>query len=170
MRIHLLVLAVLAAGCRPASPPAVPEPLPNPAPPAPQPPPPPGIHGDSHSNVPICVLRNGRLENVYVEYNPQSGDTTYQGRPFSATFHTDSTHALNASWYQDNEPIAFARGRYVKYGLPRILGSTELVPIGTFRGVTVFAEPMANRERPEVIYIPVRPGCEFQPYMGAGIK
>ena len=76
MRIQLLVLAVLVAGCNRGSPPAGPEPLPSPAPPAPQPPPP-GIHSGINSNVRICVLRNGRLEDVYVEYNPQSGDTTY---------------------------------------------------------------------------------------------
>jgi hypothetical protein len=28
----------------------------------------------------------------------------------------------------------------------------------------VFAEPGADARRPEVIYVPTRPGCEFQPY------
>jgi hypothetical protein len=45
-----------------------------------------------------------------------------------------------------------------------------VVPIGTFRGVTVFAEPGANREKPLVIYLPVRPACEFQPYIPIGAK
>ncbi|MFL5381044.1 MAG: hypothetical protein ACJ8GN_00835 [Longimicrobiaceae bacterium] len=110
------------------------------------------------------------MEDVEIQYNPQRGDTTYQGRPFHAAFPTDSTFALNTSWYRDNEPIAFGLGRYVKYGLPRLLGSTDVVPIGTFRGTTVFAEPTMPRDRPEVIYIPTRPVCEFQPYMMTGIK
>jgi len=36
--------------------------------------------------------------------------------------------------------------------------------VGTVNNVSVFAEPSANAQRPEVIYIPTRPGCEFQPY------
>jgi hypothetical protein len=28
----------------------------------------------------------------------------------------------------------------------------------------VFAEPSANAQHPEVIYLPVQPGCVFQPY------
>lgn len=173
MRIQLLVLAALAAGCRQVSPPAVPEPLPSPAPPAPPlpPPPPPAppigvIDGDLRT----CVVRNGRMEDVEIEYNPQRGDTTYLGRPLSAAFPTDSTYALNAAWYRDGEPIWVGQGRYVKHGLPRILGTTDVVPVGTFRGVTVFAEPVANRGRPAVIYLPVRPGCEFQPYIATGPK
>jgi hypothetical protein len=53
--------------------------------------------------------------------------------------------------------------RYVKYGLPRVLGVNEVTRVGEFQGVPIFAE--AGRTAPyEVIYVPVRPGCEFQPY------
>ena len=117
-----------------------------------------------------CVVRNGRMEDVDIEYNPQRGDTTYQGRPFSAAFPVDSTVALNADWYRESMVVGFEWGRYLKYGQPRILGITDVVPIGTFRGVTVFAEPGANREKPLVIYLPVRPACEFQPYIPIGAK
>jgi hypothetical protein len=115
-----------------------------------------------------CVVRDGRMEDVDIDYNTASGDTTYQGRPFHAAFPVDSTYALDASWYRDSEPLWFGQGRYVKYGQPRILGTTDVVPVGTFRGVTVFAEPSANRERPEVIYLPVDPVCDFQPYVVTG--
>jgi len=168
IRTHLLLLAALALGCSRGQSPE-PAPVPEPAPPV-QPPPPALLAGIPHDPPFVCIVRNGRLEEVEIEYNPQRGDSTYQSRPFSAAFPTDSTYALNAAWYRDNEPIAFARGRYVKYGLPRILGTTDVVPFGDFQGVTVFAEPTMNRDRPEVIYIPVRPGCEFQPYIGSWVK
>jgi hypothetical protein len=58
----------------------------------------------------------------------------------------------------------------VKYALPRILGTTDVVPISRFRGVMVFVEPGMDPRRPEVIYLPTRPGCEFHPYMRAGPK
>ena len=110
------------------------------------------------------------MEDVDIRYNPQRGDTTYQGRPFHAAFPVDSTVALNADWYRESMVVGFEWGRYLKYGQPRILGITDVVPIGTFRGVTVFAEPGADRERPQVIYLPVRPACEFQPYIPIGAK
>lgn len=51
----------------------------------------------------------------------------------------------------------------MKYGLPRFLGTTDVTAAGSVGPVTVFAE---SPDRPvlEVIYIPVQPGCEFQPY------
>ena len=51
----------------------------------------------------------------------------------------------------------------MKYGLPRVLGVTEVSRVGDFMGVGVYAEAGATGT-PDVIYIPVRPGCEFQPY------
>lgn len=115
-------------------------------------------------------MRNGHMEDVDVEYDPLRGITTYQGRPFSTVFPVDGAVALNADWYRESEVIGSEWGRYLKYGQPRILGSTEVVPIGTFRGVTVFVEPGAHRERPLVIYLPLRPTCEFQPYIPIGVK
>lgn len=97
------------------------------------------------------------------------GDSLYNGRPISEAFPTDSTYALNAQWYRNNETIVFRSRRYVKYGLPRFLGTTDVTAVGSVGPVTVFAE---SPDRPvlEVIYIPVQPGCEFQPYEILGIK
>ncbi|HKP74880.1 MAG TPA: hypothetical protein VJT67_05020, partial [Longimicrobiaceae bacterium] len=131
---------------------------------------PPPVASVTYDPIFVCVVRNGRLEEVPIQYSTARGDSTYRGQPLSVAFPTDSTFALNAAWYRNNEPIAFGGGRYLKYGLPRILGPTDVVPVGAFRGVTVFAEPSAPRPRPDVIYLPVQPGCEFQPYEVGGIK
>lgn len=101
------------------------------------------------------------MENVEIV----PSDSSYQGRPISEAFPTDSTYALNASWYRNKEPIVVSGRVYVKYGLPRVIGATEVVSVAAFRGVPVFAEPTADRQHPEVIYIPVQPGCEFQAYL-----
>jgi len=53
--------------------------------------------------------------------------------------------------------------RYVKYGLPRVLGVNEVTRTADYMGVPVFAEAGATAAT-EVLYVPVRPGCEFQPY------
>jgi hypothetical protein len=149
----MVVLLSLAAACGRHPVPAAPVAAPSPA-----------FHGVSDPAL-HCVVVDGRLESI--EVGP---DSTFQGQPISRVFPLDSTYVANASWYRDNEPIAVADGRYVKYGLPRVLGTADVVPVAIFRGVTVFAEPAAGRDRPEVIYIPTRPGCEFQPYMRGGSK
>ena len=111
------------------------------------------------------MVRNGRLDSVELQFSITSGDSAYRGTPVSQAFPTDSTYALNAGWYVSSEPIRVKDGFYVKYGLPRILNSTDVVPVATFASVTVFAEPVVNPRRPEIVYVPVRPGCEFQTYV-----
>jgi hypothetical protein len=163
----LLLVAALAAGCTRGAPPTPPAPAPAETRPVRTPPPLSSPIIEPWVNY--CFVRDGRLESVTADLLA-GGDTVYGGMPISKAFPTDSTYALNAGWYRDSEPIAFARGRYVKYGLPRILGTTDVVPTGTFRGVTLFVEAGMSRVRPEVIYIPVQPGCEFQPYRVIGPK
>jgi hypothetical protein len=92
-------------------------------------------------------------------YNTQNGDTTVNGQPIPAT----TGYAAGATWYINNEPITVNGRRYVRYGLPRVLGVNEVTRSADYMGVTVFSEAGAQGT-PEVLYIPVRPGCEFQPY------
>ena len=167
--ISTLVLPLLVAAC--ARHPAATSPVP--APPAPvatppvapaeAPPPPPAFTPEPDSGL-FCIVRRGRLEPVWVHFSFK-GDTVWRGTPIAQAFPTDSTYALNAAWYGNSEPILVAGGLYTKYGLPRILTPADVVPVAAFRGVPVFAEPVANPRRPEIFYVPVRPGCEFQPYV-----
>jgi hypothetical protein len=115
-------------------------------------------------DINYCVVQNGALSSVTAQYNPASGDTTYNGQPIGTAFPATEGYAGGATWYINSEPVTFNGRRYVKYGLPRVLGTTEVTSVGTNQGVSVFAEPSANAQRPDVIYVPVRPGCEFQPY------
>jgi hypothetical protein len=108
-------------------------------------------------------VQGGALTEVTARYNTASGDTTYQGRPFSQAFPATTGYAAGATWYINNEPITVNGRRYVRYGLPRVLGVSEVTRSADYQGVTVFAEAGATGT-PEVLYVPVRPGCEFQPY------
>ena len=160
-RTPVLVLAALTAACsryvRPASPGPVPAPAPAEAPPSPALP----ILLVPVDSARYCVVREGRLQDVAFDLR----DSTYQGQPLARAFPLDSTYAGNRSWYASAEPITVLGGTFAKYGRPRIVGPTELVPVATFRGVTVFAEEGKGSDAPKVIYVPTRPGCEFQPYV-----
>ena len=81
------------------------------------------------------------------------GDT-----PFSA--------ASDRDWYRENATLTFGGRDYVKYGLPRVLGRTDVVWFAEHDGVAVAAEPGATE--PEVVYVLVTPEeCGFQPYQRA---
>ena len=125
------------------------------------PPPPPVVN--YNRDIQVCVVEGGTLRNVTATYNTQTADTMYQGRRFNEAFPATTGYAGGATWYINTEPIMVDGRRYVKYGLPRVLGVTEVTRVGEFQGVSVFAEAGATGT-PEVLYVPVRTGCEFQPY------
>lgn len=156
-----LVLGLKASFGNILPPPPVVVPPP-PTPPAVIPPAPPTPVEDNIVDVRVCVVQDGNLTEVTARYNTTRGDTTYNGQPFSTAFPATTGYAANAGWYINNEAITFNNRRYVKYGLPRVLGVTEVSRAGEVQGVSVFSE--GGNMNAEVIYVPVRPGCEFQPY------
>jgi hypothetical protein len=124
-------------------------------------PPPPPPAGPTMTDIQVCVVQDGNLMNVNAQYS-SAGDTTVNGQPFASAHPMGAQYAGNATWYINNEPVMFQNRRFVKYGLPRVLGVNEVTRVGEFQGVSLFAE--MGQTRPDVVYVPVRPGCEFQPY------
>jgi hypothetical protein len=135
------------------APPPPPEPMPVPTP----------EPVEQVNTINVCVIDNGQLREVQAQYNVTRGDTTVNGTPFSSAFPATSGYAAGATWYINSDAITIGNQRYVKFGLPRVVGVSDVTRIGEYQGVGVFAEPGATRT-PDIIYIPVRPGCEFQPY------
>jgi len=156
-------LSLLLGGRRPA-PMMAPPPPPPPAPMAPMaPPPPPPPPAVMATTISVCVVENGALRSVPAQYTSATGDTTVGGRAF-AQAHPSTTppYAAAAPWFIQGDAITVDGRRFVRYGLPRVLGTGEVTRAGEHQGVPVFAEPGAGRA--DVLYVPVRPGCEFQPY------
>lgn len=158
--VALVILAMLLEGCGSSRAPAA------------APPPPPPVKREPYiiepPSVPfwpldICVVENGELRVVTVRYNASTADSTYEGRLFREAFPATDRYAAGAPWYIHSELISVGEHRYVKYGTRRILAVGEVARVGDYRGVPVFAELDAPATA-EVVYVPVRPGCEFQPY------
>ena len=160
-------IAAVAAGVLTASACAsrTPEPQPVPPPAGIVISPPPPLQGVVE-DITACVVRNGRMEMTPAHFYPVNGDTTVNGRPFRDVYPVTAEDAASAAWYVDDEPVPFAGRRFVKYGLPRALAPTDLVPAGTYRGVALFTSAGSDPADPDVIYLPVNPWCEFQPYQG----
>jgi hypothetical protein len=120
----------------------------------------------------VCVVRNGELSEVPVFYNPATGDSLYESQSFRDAFPADSTFAASAAWYHTYRPIPLFGRPYVSYGLPRAMRPGEVVAIARYRGLTVYGQP-GDSVRPLVVFLPVRPTCEFQPYeteAGQGVR
>lgn len=111
----------------------------------------------------VCVVRDGQLASVSATIHPQTGDTVVSGRPFAEVFPADAPHYLAAAeWAASGEWVVYDRRRYVSYGTPRTLKPADLVRVGEFRGVPLFARTADGAYRS--LYLPIRPGCQFQLY------
>lgn len=115
----------------------------------------------------VCVIVNGELKTVEGSYDTQTGRHTVMINRVPK--HIDSLHinnpdyAATAKWYINNEKLHVKGKTYSKYGLPRVLGVIEVQKWTIYKGVGVYVEA-GFTGIPEVIYIPVRSQCEFQPY------
>lgn len=115
-----------------------------------------------------CVIDNGELKSVSVDYDPATGNRSIvvngAKKDFYSVYPKEGTsYAAKATWYINSERISFNALPYVKYGLPRVLGTTEIEKTGAYKGINIYREA-GTKGTPEVIYIPARQGCEFQPY------
>ena len=144
-----------AAGVLACAPPAVAPPLP--PPPLPPLPPPP-------AEVRMCVVHEGAVREVSAVRDPATGAVTVNGQPFSAAFPDVGQYAESHEFFTADRPVTFGGRRYVRFGLPRVLEPSMVRRAGEFMGVPVFVEAGAAGGTQPVIYLPVRTGCEFQPY------
>jgi hypothetical protein len=138
--------------------------------------PPPVVREREVRTVSTCVVSDGRLQEVRVQVDDATGDTTYQGRPFHAAFPLTPEYAAGATWYETNEPIPEevrprenARGDYIKYGRARVLPADTIVRVSSHHGVGVYMTHKDLRTNEALLWVPVRPGCWFQHYQFSGV-
>jgi|GEM_PF-2087790 len=115
-----------------------------------------------------CIIDQGVLKEIQLDYNSQNGDKSIVVNGVRKNFTdvyptTGKDYAAGEAWYINNDQIPFNGKSYVKYGLPRVLGVREIEKKGTYGNIGVYVEA-GSTGLIEVIYIPVRHGCEFQPY------
>jgi hypothetical protein len=138
----------------------VPRPAPYEPPPPPMAPPPP----PAMTAIAVCVVEGSGLRTVQAMFNPATRDTLVDGEPFAERYPaTAPTYAAGASWFISSDTLRLSNKTYVKFGVTRRVPPEQLRSVGAVMGTSVFAE--SNAAAPQsVVYVPVRPGCEFQPY------
>lgn len=119
----------------------------------------------------LCIVLDGEVKEADAIYRVATGDTlTMDSLPFSSLAPLTSDYAVVAGWYIDGSPISFRGRRYRKYAESRILGINEITRMGEYRGVGVYVEAERPESASDVVYLPTRPGCEFQPYRSVGTQ
>ena len=115
------------------------------------------------NTVRVCIVDGRELREVDATVSPTTGDTLVNGRRFSEVYPGTTAYAAGRDFYTRGEIITVNRSPYVGFGLTRIIPADALTRAGEYQGVPLFRE-RGGTGIPEVLYLPVRPGCEFQPY------
>ncbi|HEX8696765.1 MAG TPA: hypothetical protein VF746_30380 [Longimicrobium sp.] len=162
MRIPHFFAAVMVLGACARTPDPAAEPLPDPGQ-APAPAPAPAA-ATAERPLSVCVLQDERVLAVPAVYRSETRDTLVRGRPWQEVYPAGSPpYAAGADWFFNDETMT-ADSRRAKYGTARIIEPQELQRYGEYRGVPLFVEAGFPGGVADVVYVPVRPGCEFQPY------
>ena len=144
--------------------------MPPPAAPRPTPPPAAPPAAPAQRQIQVCVVQNGQLQSVAATFRPATGDTVVGSQAFRQAHPTTApNYASAASWFMQADTMVYSNNTWVKFGLTRVIQAPQLQRVGDINGTSVFAEagatPAAAPGAPYgVVYVPVRPGCEFQPY------
>lgn len=110
--------------------------------------------------VTTCVARGDGLSLFAV---PVGDTAAFQDSIRRAESLPRPDYAGEQSWFTVGEPFAFRGQRLVKYGRPRFIEGHLLRRVGEHEGVGVYVDRDAWW-LVGALYLPVRGGCEFQPY------
>src|SRR5690606_37747983 len=98
-----------------------------------------------------CVIENGVLKEIEVDYNTETGSLTYVRDGKTIDFEEMENlkdYARKKPWYVNNEKISFGKYKYTKYGLPRVLGIGEITRTGSYDGVGIYVESASDETTP----------------------
>jgi hypothetical protein len=124
-----------------------------------------GAAAAASDSLRVCVLVGDSLRELPATIDPATGDTLAGGKRYPAAFRKGRGYAESESWYVDNSAQTIHGHWTVKFGVIRVvLPPALLAPVGRYRGVPLFVAAGAAAPVPPVYYVPVRPGCVFQPY------
>jgi len=116
----------------------------------------------------VCVVQGDSLRLLPATHSLGSGDTLVSGVAFRRAYpETYPPYIERAAWYQAHQPIQYGGRRYVANHPPQTISPELLRFISRYEGVPVFRAADDRSTPPLYIYLPVRPGCVFQPFTAA---
>jgi hypothetical protein len=120
----------------------------------------------ANDTIQICVVEGRTLRLIRAVHRPETGDTLVDGISFSQRYPAHAPpYAQGAAWFERQSPIRLGGWLYEASTPARFIDAELLRPLNLHHLDTpLFAA--ADDPLPEIIYIPVRPGCIFQSYVG----
>jgi hypothetical protein len=114
-----------------------------------------------------CVVDGDSLRMLTITRSPTTGDSLVGGVAFRTAHPTTyPPYIATAPWYVTHEPVRFGPRVYGSNHPPQVIAPELLKFLGRYRGVPVFRAADEAVAAPTIIYLPVRPGCVFQPLTG----
>ncbi|HEY0150542.1 MAG TPA: hypothetical protein VGB92_01010 [Longimicrobium sp.] len=163
--IAVLIVALLATACSGAAPP------------------PPDVvaaHSAPTGAAPTAGASNPALATTGPDLQPcverdsdQASTSGVDAAPTADTMYREPSPAsgkyvADAPWFINGEAITVGGTRYVKSARSKVFGASSVKRFGQYEqhGVPIYMDAgmAGTRHMPPVVYVPVRPGCEFHLY------
>jgi hypothetical protein len=166
----VLVMAIAALGGACAHKPSI---APTPAPP---PPPSPAERYAALPDTAVCVVDRTTQRGLRLLEGKVEGDGKVVVLVSGRIHDLDSLHPVAAAsgyagreaWALAGDPLTVRGRRYEKVGPERLIPYDQLQRFDDYRAVPLFADPK-DPAPPRALYLPLRTGCVFQPYVRADL-
>jgi hypothetical protein len=111
----------------------------------------------------VCVVVGDSIRMITVTRSPTTGDTLADGVPFMDAHPASNPPYADEAWYRAHEPVRFAGHPYARNHPPQEIPGRLLRLAGKYEGISIFKAMDERANPPSYIYLPLRPGCVFQP-------
>ncbi|CAN5715726.1 hypothetical protein BH23GEM6_BH23GEM6_24540 [soil metagenome] len=116
--------------------------------------------------IEICLYIDRNFQIVTGLVRPTEGDTLVlvggERRPFSEVY-ANANRFAQPAWLTVGDQVTIGTSQYNRFGVSRSVRPGELQHAGQIDGVDYFVM-QGERGAPAVVYFPVAPDCEVQPY------
>ncbi|HEX8454582.1 MAG TPA: hypothetical protein VF647_21060 [Longimicrobium sp.] len=120
------------------------------------------------SELQSCVERGSGPPSTSGVNAAPPADTMHRGMRIAGAPPGLGQYAADAPWFINGEAITVGGSRYVKSARSNVFGASSVKRFGEYEqhGVAIYIDAgmSGTRHMPPVVYVPVRPGCEFHFY------
>jgi hypothetical protein len=121
--------------------------------------------GVGRDTAAVCVLDGDQVRAVIAQIDPASRDTTAEVPPGARIYpRLPSPYGDEREWFLHRRPIRFEGHDFYWKGPALAALPEEIKRIGILDGIPLYA---SKEELPgdfPIVFVPVRPGCQLQPY------
>jgi len=115
----------------------------------------------------VCVIAHGEVGLAAAQYDSVRHTWLVHGSPDSLAYRpTPPPYVDSRDWFAQRQAVRYRGHRFQMYALPIIRLPAEVKRLGEFDGIALYAETASgiDKENPGIVYAPLSPGCQYQPY------